>query len=113
MGAYAHAFGPHAPEATYIPHKFEEQLVDVGGGVSLNYVRVESVGAGSSERPALLLIPGQTESWWGYEKAMPLLVEHFQVFAVDLRGQGRSHEDARPLHARQHGQRPRPLHRRS
>ena len=41
-------------------------------------------------RPALLLIPGQTESWWGYEAAMPLLAERFQVFAVDLRGQGRS-----------------------
>ena len=40
--------------------------------------------------PALLLIPGQTESWWGYEEAMPRLAEHFQVFAVDLRGQGRS-----------------------
>jgi pimeloyl-ACP methyl ester carboxylesterase len=38
----------------------------------------------------LLLIPGQTESWWGYEKAMGLLQEHFQIFAVDLRGQGRS-----------------------
>ena len=37
-----------------------------------------------------LLIPGQTESWWGYEQAMPLLAERFQVFAVDLRGQGRS-----------------------
>ena len=40
--------------------------------------------------PALLLIPGQTESWWGYEAAMPRLGEHFQVFSVDLRGQGRS-----------------------
>jgi len=37
-----------------------------------------------------LLIPGQTESWWGYEAAMGLLQEHFQAFAVDLRGQGRS-----------------------
>ena len=46
--------------------------------------------AGSAEKPALLLIPGQTESWWGYEQAMPLLAEHFQAFAVDLRGQGRS-----------------------
>ena len=40
--------------------------------------------------PALLLIPGQSESWWGYEDALPLLAEHFQAFAVDLRGQGRS-----------------------
>ena len=45
---------------------------------------------GDPSSPALLLIPGQTESWWGYEAAMPLLAEHFQVFAVDLRGQGRS-----------------------
>ena len=46
--------------------------------------------AGGADKPALLLIPGQTESWWGYEEAMPLLAEHFQAFAVDLRGQGRS-----------------------
>jgi pimeloyl-ACP methyl ester carboxylesterase len=45
---------------------------------------------GDESQPALLLIPGQSESWWGYEKAMSLLAEHFQVFAVDLRGQGRS-----------------------
>jgi pimeloyl-ACP methyl ester carboxylesterase len=37
-----------------------------------------------------LLIPGQTESWWGYEKAIGLLKDHFHVHAVDLRGQGRS-----------------------
>lgn len=45
---------------------------------------------GDAAGPALLLIPGQTESWWGYEAALPLLAEHFQAFAVDLRGQGRS-----------------------
>jgi pimeloyl-ACP methyl ester carboxylesterase len=45
---------------------------------------------GEPDRPALLLVPAQTESWWGYEQAMALLAEHFQVFAVDLRGQGRS-----------------------
>jgi pimeloyl-ACP methyl ester carboxylesterase len=45
---------------------------------------------GDAGKPALLLIPGQTESWWGYEAVMPLLADSFQVFAVDLRGQGRS-----------------------
>ena len=45
---------------------------------------------GDESLPPLLLIPGQSESWWGYEEAMPLLSEHFQVFAIDLRGQGRS-----------------------
>jgi pimeloyl-ACP methyl ester carboxylesterase len=77
-------YGPHAPDVTYVDHGFPEQLVDLGE-VQLNYAT-----AGDRARPALLLVPGQTESWWGYEAAMPRLAEHFEVFAVDLRGQGRS-----------------------
>ena len=46
--------------------------------------------AGAPSKPPLLRIPGQTESWWGYEQAMPMLAEHFEAFAADLRGQGRS-----------------------
>ena len=46
--------------------------------------------AGSPGKPALLLIPPQTRSWWNFEAAMKLLGPDFQVFAVDLRGQGRS-----------------------
>jgi pimeloyl-ACP methyl ester carboxylesterase len=47
--------------------------------------------AGDASNPALLLlIPTQTESWWGYEDAMRLLADRYQVYAVDLRGQGRS-----------------------
>jgi len=77
-------YGPHVPDKTYVPHAYPEQLFDTGE-VQLNYAT-----AGSSERPALVLIPGQTESWWGYEAAMGLLKEHFHTHAVDLRGQGRS-----------------------
>jgi pimeloyl-ACP methyl ester carboxylesterase len=77
-------YGPHAPDVTYVDHGYPEQLVDLGE-VQLNYAT-----AGDAAHPALLLIPGQTESWWGYEAAMPRLAEHFEVFAVDLRGQGRS-----------------------
>ena len=84
MGRYANAFGPEHPEATYVSHAFPERLCDTGE-VALNYAV-----AGDADKPALLLIPGQTESWWGYEAALPLLAEHFQAFAVDLRGQGRS-----------------------
>jgi pimeloyl-ACP methyl ester carboxylesterase len=84
MSRFANAFGPHRPEATYVAHPFPEHTFDTGE-VSMNYAV-----AGSAEKPALLLIPGQTESWWGYEQALPLLAEHFQAFAVDLRGQGRS-----------------------
>jgi len=84
MGRYAHAFGPDQPEATYVPHAFPERTCDTGE-VALNYAV-----AGTEDKPALLLIPGQSESWWGYEQALPLLAEHFQAFAIDLRGQGRS-----------------------
>ncbi len=80
----AFRFGPDNPAETYVPHAFPEQTIDTGEAV-INYAVV-----GSPDKPALLLIPGQTESWWGYEQAMGLLKEHFQAFAVDLRGQGRS-----------------------
>jgi pimeloyl-ACP methyl ester carboxylesterase len=84
MSRFADAFGPHRPEATYVAHALPERTFDTGE-VSLNFAV-----AGTPDKPALLLIPGQSESWWGYEQAMPLLAERFQVFAVDLRGQGRS-----------------------
>src|SRR5262245_55404734 len=84
MSRYARAFGPHAPDATYVPHAFPEQRCDTGE-VELNYAV-----AGRADQPALLVVPGQTESWWGYEQAMAILAARFQVFAVDLRGQGRS-----------------------
>jgi pimeloyl-ACP methyl ester carboxylesterase len=84
MGRLANAFGPNTPDATYVDHGFEERLFDTGE-VRLNYAV-----AGDAAKPALLLIPGQTESWWGYEDALPLLAERFHTHAVDLRGQGRS-----------------------
>lgn len=77
-------YGPENPDITYVPHKYEEHLFDTGE-VALNYAT-----AGTPEKPAVVLIPGQTESWWGYEDAIGMLSNYFQVFAVDLRGQGRS-----------------------
>ena len=77
-------YGPDHPSETYVKHAYDEKIVDLGE-VKMNYV-VE----GSASSPALLLIPGQTESWWGYEKAIGLLKDNFHVHAVDLRGQGRS-----------------------
>jgi pimeloyl-ACP methyl ester carboxylesterase len=77
-------YGPHNPGETYIGHELGEQVTNLGE-VEMNYATTGDAGS-----PALLLIPGQTESWWGYEAVMPRLAEHFQVFAVDLRGQGRS-----------------------
>ncbi|MEN9645914.1 MAG: hypothetical protein RL238_2583 [Actinomycetota bacterium] len=84
MATHRFRFGPHNPGETYIEHDYPEHLVDLGE-VEMNHVHV-----GDSTKPAVLLIPGQTESWWGYEKSLPLLADHFEVFAVDLRGQGRT-----------------------
>jgi pimeloyl-ACP methyl ester carboxylesterase len=75
---------PFRDPRTFVPHAYEERTVDLGE-IRMNYAET-----GSSANPPLLLIPGQTESWWGYEKAMTLLAKDFHVFAVDLRGQGRS-----------------------
>jgi pimeloyl-ACP methyl ester carboxylesterase len=77
-------YGPHNPEETYLAHDIAESVIDLGE-VQMNYAT-----SGDAASPALLLIPGQTESWWGYEAVMPLLTDHFQLYAVDLRGQGRS-----------------------
>jgi pimeloyl-ACP methyl ester carboxylesterase len=77
-------FGPEHPETTYVPHAYEEHQVDLGE-IEMNYAAV-----GDANAPALLLIPGQTESWWGFEQALGHLAKHFRAYAVDLRGQGRS-----------------------
>jgi pimeloyl-ACP methyl ester carboxylesterase len=69
---------------TFVGHAYPEQIVDLGE------VRINYATAGDPSLPPLLLIPGQTESWWGYEQALPLLAEQFCCYAVDLRGQGRS-----------------------
>lgn len=92
-------------EDVFVSHGFAEHTIDLGE-IRMNYAT-----AGDATAPALLLIPAQTESWWGYEAAMRLLAKRFQVFAVDLRGQGPLQLDARPLHARHLRQRPGPLHR--
>lgn len=77
-------YGPEHPDLTYVPHSYPEASFDTGE-VTLNYAVT-----GSADKPALLLIPPQVTSWWGYEQAMALLADDFEVFAVDLRGQGRS-----------------------
>jgi pimeloyl-ACP methyl ester carboxylesterase len=68
----------------FVAHGFAEHLADLGE------IRMNYAVAGDPSAPAVLLVPAQTESWWGYEEAMRLLAERYQVYAVDLRGQGRS-----------------------
>jgi alpha/beta hydrolase fold len=68
----------------FTSHAYPEQIVDLGE-IRMNYATT-----GRENLPALVLVPGQSQSWWSYEEAMPLLAESFRVYAVDLRGQGRS-----------------------
>src|SRR5205823_171476 len=77
-------YGPEYPDVTYVPHAYPETLFDTGE-IMLNHAVT-----GPASKPALLLVPPQATSWWGYEPAMKLLATDFEVFAVDLRGQGRS-----------------------
>lgn len=77
-------YGPENPDITYLPHKHEEHLFNTGE-IMMNYVEV-----GTSDKPALLLIGGQQASWWVYEHVLEPLTQHFQVYAIDLHGLGRS-----------------------
>jgi pimeloyl-ACP methyl ester carboxylesterase len=54
------------------------------GEVIINYV------AGPSNGMPLVFIPGQSASWEEYTFIMPKLVDRFTVFAVSLRGHGKS-----------------------
>lgn len=70
--------------SVFVEHGYGEKQVDLGE-IVMNYAET-----GDPAGPALLLIPGQSESWWGFEQAMGLLESDFHVFAVDVRGQGRT-----------------------
>lgn len=64
-----------AREDIFVAHAYPEQLVDLGE-VRLNYAT-----AGDPSLPPLLLIPGQTESWWGYEQPHALHRADPQLYA--------------------------------
>jgi pimeloyl-ACP methyl ester carboxylesterase len=63
-------------------------------GVSHQRVKVNGTGlhyvaAGTSGSP-VLLVHGFPETWWAFNKLIPLLAARHRVFAVDLRGFGDS-----------------------
>jgi pimeloyl-ACP methyl ester carboxylesterase len=62
---------------------FEERRFCTGE-VELNYV------GGPEHGPALVLVPAQMGTWESYQKVLLPLSQKFQVFAVDIRGHGKS-----------------------
>lgn len=54
------------------------------GSVRLNYV------VGPATGDPLVLVPAQTATWESYQKVLVPLAERFQVYAIDVRGHGKS-----------------------
>lgn len=92
-------------ESIFKKHAFPEDTVDLGE------VRMNYAVTGSDSSPAILLIPAQAESWWGYERC------HAAAGRVvpGVRGRpprpGQIDVDAWAVQPRQLGQRPREIHR--
>ena len=53
-------------------------------GVRLNYVE------GPPNGPAVVLVPGQSMPWQSYQRVLGPLARRFRVFAIDVRGHGKS-----------------------
>ncbi|TXT63830.1 MAG: Haloalkane dehalogenase [Promethearchaeota archaeon] len=62
---------------------FEEKRFHTGD-ILMNYIR------GPTNGLPLVLIPGQGASWENYNKVLKPLSKCFEVFAVDIRGHGKS-----------------------
>lgn len=61
----------------------EEKQFDTGE-IAINYA------VGPNNGPPLVLIPGQGADWTNYKKCLPFLIDEFHVYAVDVRGHGKS-----------------------
>ncbi|MHA2385008.1 MAG: alpha/beta fold hydrolase [Candidatus Thorarchaeota archaeon] len=62
---------------------FVEKRINTGN-IEINYAE------GPDNGPALILIPGQGADWTNYSKVVEPLSAMFHVFAVDVRGHGKS-----------------------
>ena len=98
-------YGPHNPDETYVAHAIAEQLVDLGE-IEMNYATVgDAVVAGAAAHPGPdRVVVGLRGGDAAARRALPGVRRRSP-------GPGPQHAHARPLHARQHGQRPGPLHR--
>ncbi|MCJ7518442.1 MAG: alpha/beta hydrolase [Anaerolineaceae bacterium] len=76
-------FNPFIPAVESIPKGFAEKQVQTGK-ITLNYIE------GPDNGPPLVFIPGQTEFWQGYKLVLPFFSKKYHIFAVDLRGHGKS-----------------------
>lgn len=65
-----------------------------------NHVTLSYLDQGHGAGPAIVLLPGLTDSWRSYERVLPLLPKSIRVIAVSLRGHGDSDKPERGYQAR-------------
>ncbi|MEA3245583.1 MAG: alpha/beta hydrolase [Gemmatimonadota bacterium] len=65
-----------------------------------NRVTLSYVDQGRGAGPAIVLLPGLTDSWRSYERVLPHLPDSLRVIAVSLRGHGDSDKPASGYGAR-------------
>jgi pimeloyl-ACP methyl ester carboxylesterase len=73
--------------STVVPDDLKHDMVDVGNGVALHTV---SAGAGVP----VFLLHGFPQTWREWRPMLPLLAQHHEVIAVDLKGAGYSTKPA-------------------
>ncbi|MBL8916728.1 MAG: alpha/beta hydrolase [Archangium sp.] len=57
--------------------------------VEINATRIH-YAEGPNAGPPVVLVPGQSMAWDSYQRVMPLLARNFHVYALDVRGHGKS-----------------------
>ena len=63
---------------------YSEQTIALDAEIAINYIHVPRSG------PALVLLHGAGSEWQSFLPLLPTLARKFQVYAIDLRGHGKS-----------------------
>lgn len=90
------AFGVYWYKNMHWYDKYEAALEQTGAQekqAALPSGRVINYGEVENDRPALLLIHGQTGAWRDYALVLPALSENWHIYAVDVYGHGQSSHD--------------------
>lgn len=63
---------------------YDEQIITLNSNIEINYIRTASAGS------PLVLLHGVASEWQSFLPLIPVLAREFQVYAIDLRGHGKS-----------------------
>jgi pimeloyl-ACP methyl ester carboxylesterase len=63
-------------------------------------IRMHYAEQGDPRGEVVILLHGYSDSWFSYSRVLPLLSDRYRVYALDLRGHGRSDRPATGYHMR-------------